>query len=87
MENPRVSQGSVAVLVRVTGTVFIAFLVVGVAMAVLPLHKHSGVAQSTSSWVSSREVNSRLRSLLGFGPAVSPTFAVPNERAVFARCQ
>src|SRR5438874_820605 len=48
MEIERVSQGSAAAaLVPIMGMVFIAFLVVGVAMPVLPLHVHERLGLST----------------------------------------
>src|SRR3954463_5372235 len=48
MEIERISQGSAAAaLVPIMGMVFIAFLVIGVAMPVLPLHVHQGLGLST----------------------------------------
>src|SRR5438477_7045618 len=48
MEIDRISQGSAAAaLVPIMGMVFIAFLVVGVAMPVLPLHVHERLGMST----------------------------------------
>src|SRR5256885_12100154 len=48
MEIERVSQGSAAAAwVPIMGMVFIAFLVVGLAMPVLPLHVHEGLGLST----------------------------------------
>ena len=48
MEIDRISQGSAAAaLVPIMGMVFIAFLVVGVAMPVLPLHVHERLGLST----------------------------------------
>src|SRR4051812_989998 len=48
MEIERISQGSAAgALVPIMGMVFIAFLVVGLAMPVLPLHVHEGLGLST----------------------------------------
>jgi len=47
MDSQRISQGLVAALVPIMGPVFIAFLVVGLAMPVLPLHVHDGLGLST----------------------------------------
>ena len=47
MDFQRISQGSVAALIPIMGMVFIAFLVVGLAMPVLPLHVHEGLGLST----------------------------------------
>lgn len=41
------AQGSVAALLPVMGVVFIAFLVIGLAMPVLPLHVHQGLGLGT----------------------------------------
>ena len=43
MDNQRTAQHSVAALLPVMGVVFIAFLVIGLAMPVLPLHVHQGL--------------------------------------------
>ena len=37
----------VALLLPIMGVVFVAFLVIGIAMPVLPLHVHDGLGQST----------------------------------------
>jgi len=42
MDIQRTAQGSVADLLPIIGVVFIAFLVIGLAMPVLPLHVHQG---------------------------------------------
>jgi len=42
MDIQRTAQGSVADLLPIMGVVFIAFLVIGLAMPVLPLHVHQG---------------------------------------------
>jgi MFS family permease len=47
MDSQRISQGSLAALFPIMGTVFIAFLVVGLAMPVLPLHVHDGLGLGT----------------------------------------
>src|SRR6266542_4454803 len=47
MDIQRTAQGSVADLLPIMGTVFVAFLVIGVAMPVLPLHVHQGLGLST----------------------------------------
>src|SRR5437899_4388947 len=47
MDFQRISPGSVAALIPIMGMVFIAFLVVGLAMPVLPLHVHEGLGLST----------------------------------------
>ncbi len=36
-----------ALLLPIMGVVFVAFLVIGIAMPVLPLHVHDGLGQST----------------------------------------
>src|SRR5438046_1832264 len=41
------AQGSVAMLLPIMGLVFIAFLVIGLAMPVLPLHVHQGLGFGT----------------------------------------
>src|SRR5437867_12783667 len=47
MDIQRTAQGSVAGLIPIMGMVLIAFLVVGLAMPVLPLHVHEGLGLST----------------------------------------
>ncbi len=47
MDNQRTAQHSVAALLPVMGVVFIAFLVIGLAMPVLPLHVHQGLGLGT----------------------------------------
>src|SRR5437879_1706534 len=47
MDIQRTAQGSVAALLPIMGVVFIAFLVVGLAMPVLPLHVHHGLVLGT----------------------------------------
>lgn len=47
MDNQRTAQQSVATLLPVMGVVFIAFLVIGLAMPVLPLHVHQGLGLGT----------------------------------------
>ena len=47
METPRTAQGSVAALLPIMGVVFIAFLIIGLAMPVLPLHVHQGLGFGT----------------------------------------
>src|SRR2546422_2667367 len=42
----RTAQGSVAPLLPIMGAVFISFLIIGVAMPVLPLHVHQGLGLS-----------------------------------------
>jgi len=45
--NRETSQGSVAALIPITGVVFIAFLIIGMAMPVLPLHVYQGLGLGT----------------------------------------
>jgi len=45
--NRETSQGSVAALIPITGVVFIAFLIIGMAMPVLPLHVYQGPGLGT----------------------------------------
>src|SRR5260221_1110438 len=47
MDTQRTAEGPVADLLPIMGMVFIAFLVVGLAMPVLPLHVHQGLGLST----------------------------------------
>src|SRR6266702_7513725 len=47
MDIQRTAQGSVADLLPIMGVVFIAFLVIGLALPVLPLHVHQGLGLST----------------------------------------
>ena len=47
MDIQRTAQGSIAGLLPIMGTVFVAFLVIGLAMPVLPLHVHQGLGLST----------------------------------------
>src|SRR5260221_2188311 len=47
MDTQRTAQHSVAALLPIIGVVFIAFLIVGLAMPVLPLHVHQGLGLST----------------------------------------
>src|SRR6266576_464854 len=45
--NRETSQGPVAALIPIMGVVFISFLIIGMAMPVLPLHVHHGLGLST----------------------------------------
>src|SRR6266480_121417 len=45
--NRETSQGPVAALIPIMGVVFIAFLIIGMALPVLPLHVHHGLGLST----------------------------------------
>src|SRR2546428_525099 len=47
MDTQRTAQGSVADLLPIMGVVFVAFLIIGLAMPVLPLHVHQGLGLST----------------------------------------
>ena len=47
MEEPEVRPGIAAALLPIMGVVFVAFLVIGIAMPVLPLHVHSGLGLGT----------------------------------------
>src|SRR5438105_14446182 len=47
MDTRSTAQGSVAILLPIMGLVFIAFLVIGLAMPVLPLHVHQGLGFGT----------------------------------------
>src|SRR2546428_3832982 len=47
MDIQRTAQGPVADLLPIMGVVFTAFLVIGLAMPVLPLHVHQGLGLST----------------------------------------
>src|SRR6266851_5170473 len=47
MDIQRTAQGSVAGLLPIMGVVFVAFLIIGLAMPVLPLHVHQGLGLST----------------------------------------
>src|SRR6266705_5152982 len=47
MDTQSTAQGSVAILLPIMGLVFIAFLVIGLAMPVLPLHVHQGLGFGT----------------------------------------
>src|SRR5438876_3176712 len=47
MDTQSTAQGSVAILLPIMGLVFIAFLVIGLAMPVLPLHVHQGLGLGT----------------------------------------
>src|SRR6266480_2495920 len=47
MDIQRTAEGPVADLLPIMGVVFIAFLVIGLAMPVLPLHVHQGLGLST----------------------------------------
>ena len=47
MAMPRTAQASVPALLPIMGSVFISFLIVGVAMPVLPLHVHQGLGLGT----------------------------------------
>src|SRR5947208_7394737 len=47
MDIQRTAQGPVADLLPIIGVVFIAFLVIGMALPVLPLHVHQGLGLST----------------------------------------
>jgi MFS family permease len=47
MDERRIRQGSIAALLPIMAVVFIAFLVIGLAMQVLPLHVHDGLGLGT----------------------------------------
>src|SRR6266496_3554099 len=47
MDTQSTAQGSVAALLPIMGVVFISFLIIGVAMPVLPLHVHQGLGLGT----------------------------------------
>src|SRR5579871_576931 len=47
MEEPEVRPGIAAALLPIMGVVFVAFLVIGIAMPVLPLHVHNGLGFGT----------------------------------------
>ena len=47
MDTQPTARGSVTALLPIMGVVFIAFLVIGLAMPVLPLHVHQGLGLST----------------------------------------
>src|SRR5215467_4739724 len=47
LEEPEVRPGVAAALLPIMGVVFVAFLVIGIAMPVLPLHVHNGLGQGT----------------------------------------
>src|SRR6266568_1323635 len=47
MAMPRTAQPSVPALLPIMGAVFISFLIIGVAMPVLPLHVHQGLGLGT----------------------------------------
>src|SRR5438093_8765143 len=47
MDIQRTAEGAVADLLPIMGVVFIAFLIIGLAMPVLPLHVHQGLGLST----------------------------------------
>src|SRR6266446_753047 len=47
MDTQRTAQHLVAALLPIMGVVFIAFLIIGLAMPVLPLHVHQGLGLST----------------------------------------
>ena len=47
MAMPRTAQASVPALLPIMGAVFISFLIIGVAMPVLPLHVHQGLGLGT----------------------------------------
>src|SRR5438093_12481751 len=47
MDIQRTAEGAVADLLPIMGVVFIAFLIIGLALPVLPLHVHQGLGLST----------------------------------------
>lgn len=47
MDAQTTGQGSIAALVPIMGVVFVAFLIIGLAMPVLPLHVHRGLGLGT----------------------------------------
>src|SRR5437867_7283057 len=47
MDTQGTAQGSVAALLPIMGVVFIAFIVIGLAIPVLPLHVHQGLGLGT----------------------------------------
>src|SRR6266540_4311650 len=47
LPTPAAAQSLAATLPPIMGVVFVAFLVIGIAMPVLPLHVHDGLGQGT----------------------------------------
>ena len=58
MQEPVSTPGITTTLLSIMCVVFIAFLVIGVAMPVLPLHMHDGLGFGTFLWVSSPAASS-----------------------------
>ena len=77
---------SVAPLIPIMAVVLIAFLVIGIALPVLPLHVHQRLGFGVlSSLASSPAASSARRSHPASGSAASPTDADPNARS-FSAC-
>ena len=81
MDNQRTAQHSVATLLPVMGVVFIAFLVIGLAMPVLPLHVHQGLGLGT--FVIGLVASSQFAASLvrGCGPAGMLTLELPSTQS------
>ena len=47
VEEPEARPGLAAALLPIMGVVFVAFLVIGIAMPVLPIHVHDGLGLGT----------------------------------------
>jgi hypothetical protein len=70
---------SLTALLPVMATVFIAFLIIGFALPVLPLHVHHGLGLSMFVVGSSQAANSRLPSSRASGPATLPIREAPSR--------
>jgi len=71
-----VQEGPVALLLPIMGVVSIAFLVIGLALPVLPLHVHQGLG--LGKWALSPAVSSWLPFSRGCGRATSPIAGAPS---------
>ena len=71
---------SIAALLPIMGIVFVAFLVIGLALPVLPLHVHWVLASAHSWSVSSRAVSLRRHSSRAFGQVTTPIGEVRNAQ-------
>jgi hypothetical protein len=61
MQAPVAAPRLAATLAPIMGVVFVAFLVIGAAMPVLPLHVHDGLVSAPSWSVSWQAINSQPR--------------------------
>jgi hypothetical protein len=75
------NKSTLAATAPIMAAVFIAFLVIGLALPVLPLHVHDGLGLSTFAVDLVAGSSLQLRSSAGSGPAIFPTAGIRSVRS------